>query len=265
MVTNLILIILLQTLTSNYRHERELERCCLEPVCLRACQAAERPIFCGLARHIHGERTNAFPAPLRPCPPFTAAREAQITGTLGSPGLRLCGRPRNRRQARGGWQCRRSEAPLPSPPSIQCGHCISATPSTGCGAEGDSPVGGTDHHPTPSSTPAPLDPFLSCRARGGGRRRFSVPLLLAKSRPVTRAVGPPPSAVPPPPTHSRSRPTRRHPRSVAALSCAFFGVLCSLTFSPLASRALRHTSTFSPAAAAAGGAVHFPRPLPRSL
>jgi len=34
-------IILLQTLTSNYRHERETKRCCLEPVYVRLCQAAE--------------------------------------------------------------------------------------------------------------------------------------------------------------------------------------------------------------------------------
>jgi len=52
---------------------------------------------------------------VRPCPPYTAAREAQITGTLGFPRLRRCGRPSNHQPARGGWQCHRSEAPLPTP------------------------------------------------------------------------------------------------------------------------------------------------------
>jgi len=66
MVASLIPIILLQTLTSNHRHEHETELCCLEPVCVRSCQAAERSMYCGSREAVHGERTFAFPAPVRP-------------------------------------------------------------------------------------------------------------------------------------------------------------------------------------------------------
>jgi len=86
MVANLILIILLQTLTSNYRHERGMERCCLEPVCLRACQAAERPIFCG-SREAHPRRTNeCLPSAFEALPALFSSTRGPDHGAFGLPG-----------------------------------------------------------------------------------------------------------------------------------------------------------------------------------